>query len=359
MKKILTLTLCFTFTSILFAFGNKELVIDAEEKIIVALILDENGIGDDSVNDSCYLGLQQAADEGLVTLRVKSAKTPEETLEHLESFVSNGVNALFLIGDTNKDLLLKSATKHTDTQFFGVDIIFSETELKENLIGITFKEQDGGYLAGLLAGSLTYKYQKYHEYLNETNRVGIILGKNSPDIKRYELGFYAGVKEVNPPCEIISININNLDDPEKAEAALIELKEKGVDIVFSVAGNSDSGVFKAAEDHNVLIIGANKDFSERSTNILTSVVKKISVSTYLMTSEYVTNGLIVGENKIYGLNEGAISLAPYYNFDRFIPKDLRELMSKMSIKLIKGSKVIPNSIEEIIFDVEKVPEIVE
>lgn len=346
-------------SSLLFSLGKPEISVNAGNKIVVALILDKPGIGDDSVNDSCYEGLQQAADEGLITLRVKTSEGEENTSELLNRFVKEKVDAVFLIGEINKELLVKSSSEFKETLFFGIDIIFKSTELKENLTGITFREQDGGYLAGIVAGNLTYRYMKYHSYMNDINRVGIILGKNIPEIKRYEVGFYAGVKEVNPSCDIISININSLTSPEKGENALRELKEKGVDIVFSVAGDSDEGVFKAAEDNDILVIGANKDLSSNSTNVLTSVVKKMSVSTYLMTKDYVLNGIEVGENRIYGLNEGAISLAPYYKFDKYVPKELRVIVNQMSIKLIKGSKSIPENIDEIIFDLEDIPEILE
>lgn len=359
MKKVIIILFYLSISSVLFSFGKPEISINASKKIVVGLILDKPGIGDNSVNDSCYDGLQLAVDEGLITLRVKSSEGVENTQELLNNFVTDKVDAIFLIGEQNKELLLQSSLAFTEIQFFGVDIIFDSVDLKDNLIGITFKEQDGGYLAGLLAGSLTYRYNKYHSYMNDLNRVGIILGKNSPEIKRYELGFYAGIKEVNPPCEILSININNLDSPEKGAIALKELKEKGVDIVFSIAGNSDIGVFKAAEENDILVIGANTDQSSMSSNILTSVVKKISISTYLMTKEYVLSGIEVGENKIYGLNEGAIYLAPYYKYDKYIPKELRTIVDKMSVKLLKGSKIIPDSIEEIVFDIEDVPVILE
>lgn len=355
MKKIIYLVLFLSISTLVFSFGKKEVRINAADKIVVALLLDQFGIGDDSSNDGCYLGLQQAAEEGLLTLRVKSSKNMDDSVSILNNFVKDGVDVIVMIGEVNKALLIEASEEYVDTSFLGVDILFRDSDLKKNLFGITFREQDGGYLAGLVAGSLTYRFKKYHSYLNETNRVGIIVGKNSKDIKRYELGFFAGVKEVNQACEIISININDLNNPDKGAAALIELKEKGVDIVFSVAEKSNEGIFKAAEENQILIIGANKDLSNESNNILTSVVKKISVSVYLMIKEYATKSFETGENIIYGLNEGAISLAPYYNYDKFIPKELRVLISKMTSKLIKSSKVIPGSISEVEFNIEKIP----
>lgn len=359
MKKLLLSFFIISINISVFSFGQKEVQVNANEKIIAALILDSPGIGDDSVNDSCYMGLQQAADEGLITLRVKTSSDMDDSIDILTGFVEEHVNIIYAIGDNNRQLLIDAAKLYKNTTFIGVDIYFNEKEISENLFSITFREQDGGYLAGLVAGNLTYKYHNRHHFFNEINRVGIILGKNSSAIKSYELGFYAGVKNSNPPCEIISININDLDSPEKGSGAVLELKQKGVDIIFTIAGNSNSGVFSAAEENGILVIAANKDQSGKSNVILTSVVKKISVSTYLMTKNYVQGLYESGISLTYGLNEGAISLAPYYKFDKYIPKDLRVLIKKMSGKLIKGSEVIPESISDIVFDQEDLPVIEE
>ncbi len=359
MKKLLFSFLIISINISIFSFGAKEVQVNAKDKIVAALILDSPGLGDDSINDSCYMGLQQAADEGLITLRVKTSGGLDDSVDILTGFVEDQVNIIYAIGDNNRQLLIDASKLYKNTIFIGVDIYFSETEIRENLYGITFREQDGGYLAGLVAGNLTYKYNKRHQFFNEINRVGIILGKNSSAIKSYELGFYAGVKNSNPPCEIISININDLQNPEKGFDAVSELKQKGVDIIFTIAGDSNSGVFSAAEESGILVIAANKDHSSKSDVVLTSVVKKISVSTYLITKSYIEGLYETGINVIYGLNEGAISLAPYYKFDKYIPKDLGNLIKTMSQKLIKGSEVIPQSINDIVFDPEKIPVIEE
>ncbi len=358
-KKVLLSLVFILISQLIFSFGSKEVLVDAKEKTVVGLLLNAPGIGDDSINDSCYLGLQKAANEGLITLRVKTSKDLEHSADIINNFVSQGVDLIYAIGESNKVLLLDAAVLYTDTVFIGIDILFEDSGLKPNLFGINFREQDGGYLAGLVAGSLTYKYYKKHNYFNEINTLGVIIGKDSPEIKRYEVGFYAGVKKINPPCEIITININDLNDPEKAAEALKELKTKGVDIVFTVAGESDLGVFRAAEESMVLIIGANRDLSSYSENILTSVEKKLSISTYLMTKNYINGIFTTGVNTVYGLNEGAISLAPYYKYDMFIPKDLQIIIEKNTAKLLKGSEVIPDTISEIIFDPLDIPEIAE
>lgn len=357
-KKILFIVLLFT-TSFIYSFGNKEDLIDAQQNIVAGLILDSSGLGDQSVNDSCYLGLQKASEEGLITLRVRNVSDEFKFDNIIEDFISQGVSIIYTIGDNNKKIFIKAAANNPDIKFIGIDTLFSSSELKPNLYGITYKEQHGGYLAGIVAGSMTYRFFSRHEYLNKANKVGIIMGKATPSIKRYELGFFAGVKSVNQSCDIVSVNINSMSNEEKGYNAVKDLKKKGVDIVFSVAGDSDKGVFKAAEEESLFVIGSNKDMNSQSENVLTSVVKELSVSIYLITKEIITNEYDSGQNVTHGLEEGAISLANYYKYDRIISKELRNIIKDNTDKLSKGADIIPESINDVVFDSENTPELEE
>lgn len=342
----------------LYAFGAKETHIELTDNIVAGLILDESGLGDDSVNDECTEGLNRAVYEGLVTLRIRSI-TEKSSVETLFSeYKSGGVDYIYLIGDHFRSDLVSLAKSNSDEYFIGLDMPLTTEIMPENSVVVNFREADGGYLAGVIAGSLTYRYHKKHEALNDVNRLGVILGANNPEMKRYELGFYSGVKEVNAPCEIITININSTD-PEKAYDAAMELKEKGVDIIFSIAGEADKGVFRGAEESNLFVIGSHRDLNAESDMVLTSVVKNISEATYLITKELITSELFEGSSRTYGLNEAAITLAPFYKYDSFIPSELSGLIRAYTNKLVKNSEMIPDSIDLIEFDPEKVPEIVE
>ncbi len=355
MRFISLITICFIVTSNLNSLGNKELVIDASQKLVVGLVLDSPGLANNQTNISCYDGLQRAVDEGLVTLRTKTSKDKTETVRLISEFVREGVDLIYAIGETNKDILINASDSFNDVSFVGIDVEFSEAELKDNLIGVTFKEKDGGFLAGLVAGSLTYTYYKRHPFLNDLNKVGVIRGKNDPDLIRYETGFFAGVKKINQSCEIISINLNSLSDQEKGYNALFDLKKKGVDVVFSLAGDAETGIINAAKECDVLIITTNRMRNEVDSVVLTGVSKNISVSAYLITKSFVENRNTSGANHVYGLKEGAISLSPYYSFDKYIPKSLNELVNKMISRLINGSEKIPDSIDDVKFDPEKSP----
>lgn len=358
MKKI-SLFLIILLCNNLFSFGSKEVPVDVKSKISVGLILDSTGLGDQMGNDSSYLGLERAAQEGLITLRTLNLSDETDFTTLVEDFKKYGVNFIYAIGEDNKANLISEAKKNPTIQFIGIDILFKDSELKPNLSGITFKEQEGGYLAGLLAGSMTYKYHKRYPTLNKTNKVGVIIGKSTPSTKRYELGFFAGVKEVNPPCEVITVNINDLNSPEKGAKAVKDLKKKGVDIIFSVAGESEEGIFQEAKEQNILVIGSNKDRFHESDIVLTSVMKELSVSSYLLTKNLITGEIEGGANTYFGVCEKALYLSSFYTYDKFIPREIKVLIRKSCDKLSSNSDMLPATKAEVEFNIEDVPEIEE
>ncbi|MFP3340345.1 BMP family ABC transporter substrate-binding protein, partial [Micrococcus sp. SIMBA_131] len=66
-------------------------------------------------------------------------------------------------------------------------------EPMENVASITFKEHQGSFLVGVIAGMQS-----------ESNKVGFVGGVDSELIKKFESGFKAGVKSVNPDAEIFT-----------------------------------------------------------------------------------------------------------------------------------------------------------
>lgn len=356
-KKLLTILFLLIPVSI-FSFGKRETTIELHNNVVAGLILNESGLGDGSINDECSEGLTRAVYDGHITFRTLSTKEGVEIEDLYTQFKAGGVDYTYLLGEENRDTLISLARANSSERFIGIDMPLTTEILPENSLLVNFREADGGYIAGIIAGSLTYRFHKKSETLNEINRLGVIISSNNPENQRYELGFYAGVKEVNAPCDVITVNINSTD-PNRAYSAAMELKEKGVDIIFTVAGDADSGVFKAAEESDMFVIGSHRDVSSLSPKVLTSVVKNISEATYLVTKGLVTSELFEGSSRTYGLQDAAIKLAPFYKYDSFIPGELTELIKSYKDKLIKNPALIPDSKELVVFNPEEIPEIVE
>lgn len=174
-----------------------------------------------------------------------------------------------------------------------------------NTIGISFSEDQSGYLAGAVASIFT-----------STMKVGVIAAFPIPPVKRYRNGFLNGVYSACPNCEVHSVFVNSWTDREKGRTAAQMLLNKSVDVVFNVGGLMGTHGIIYASSVNAFVIGVDTDQSrdalfQNTSNLnylLTSVTKnvEVAVNSTLLAIAQGTNG---GYNVVLGSALGGIGLA--------------------------------------------------
>src|SRR5690606_14677262 len=109
----------------------------------------------------------------------------------------------------------------------------------DNVVGLVFREEEGAFLVGAVAGLLT-----------ERQRVGFVGGMDIPLIHRFEAGYRAGVTYVCPRCRVhvgyAGTTPEAFRDPAKGKAIANSQIAAGADVVFHAAGTTGHGVFEAA-----------------------------------------------------------------------------------------------------------------
>ena len=133
--------------------------VGAQSKPLVAMTTDTNGLGDGSFNDGVYAGLQRAEKEGLCTTKVVEAHAMTDYVPNLSGLAEDGAKMVFGVGALMIEQIQEAAKSHPDTYFVGIDHWYSG-EIPPNLIGISYREQEAGYLAGIVAGYMTKKYRR-------------------------------------------------------------------------------------------------------------------------------------------------------------------------------------------------------
>ena len=143
-----------------------------------------------------------------------------------------------------------------------------------NYQGLVFNEAQAGYLAGVLAGSLT-----------TSNTIGTVGGiQTVPPIPQYMGGFQNGALSVNPNVKVLSDFVSTdiakaFVDPVRGKAIADQMVSQGADVLFQVAGGSGQGVLQAACDNNLLGIGVDVDqylsAPDYQKCLLTSAEKKL------------------------------------------------------------------------------------
>src|SRR5215216_7222407 len=122
-----------------------------------AMVTDIGGLGDQSFNDSAHAGLMRAKKElGLETETLESS-APTDYVDNLTQLADAGFNPVYAIGFLQTDAVNEVAPQYPDTNFAIVDSMVKP----ENAASIVFREQEGSYLAGVVAGLITQENTEY------------------------------------------------------------------------------------------------------------------------------------------------------------------------------------------------------
>lgn len=316
-------------------------------KPFVAMTTDQNGLGDGSFNDGVYAGLKKADAEGLATIKVVESHAMTDYIPNLTGLAEDGAKLVFGVGFLMIEQIQEAAKSNPNTMFAGVDHWYSGT-IPSNLIGISYKEQEAGYLAGIVAGYMTQKYSKNSPLLNSKNVIGAVLGMDIPPVERYYAGYIAGARSVNPKVDVRSITVGSFGDRAKGKEATLALIDQGADIVIQLAGLTGMGVIDAARERKVFAMGADIDQNAAAPDyVLTSALKGTTASVYVTIKDLANGKLVGGQNRVFGLAEGAIDIAPFHQFDKIVPKEVKDAVAKAKADIVAGKITVPTTLAEL------------
>ena len=333
---------------VLFASCKKkedEVEVPGEEvKTVIAMALGIGGLGDKSFNDGSYQGLKDAGIDFNLEVKVVESRQQTDYASNLTGLAEEGAELVFALGFPMADAVLEAAVNNPDTSFAGIDIEFDTSTAPKNAQGLLFKEQESGYVAGVLAGLMTKEYASASDRLNDDNVVGMVLGMDIPPVERFQAGFYAGVKSVNPDCTVLSVVTGTFIDQAKGKESALAMIEQGADVIFQIAGLTGIGALNAADEAGVAGIGVDVDqYAVAPEAIMTSAVKGITSATYLTIKDIVDGKFVGGNNRVFGINEGATGIAPYHNWNNVIPSAVKDAVDQAIADLKSGKIVAPAS----------------
>ncbi|MBH9967221.1 BMP family lipoprotein [[Bacillus] enclensis] len=261
----------------------------------IGILLSDTGLGDGSFNDSAFRGLERARDELGILFDYREA--PDGNFEEaLEELVAQDHDLVIGLGFSIQEALEKVAKEHPKQQFLLID---GSSEL-DNIISITFKEQEGSYLVGMVAAMKS-----------KSNKLGFIGGADAPVIHRFEKGFEQGAKYVNPSITILKDNANNFGDAALGSSIAEKQIEQGADFIYPAAGFTGVGSIQAAQKAGIYSGGVDSDqyfIAEKS--VVTSMLKKIDNAVFNLTQQLVSEGSISESSFELGLKEDGVGLAP-------------------------------------------------
>ncbi len=325
---LLMLVLIMVFTIVLSGCGTKSSSGDGSE-LRVGMVTDVGGVNDNSFNQSAWEGLQQFQEETGAKADYLESQSDADYVPNLNQYVKDNWNLTWGIGYMMGDAIKQVAEQNPDAKLAIIDAVVDAP----NVQSVTFKEHEGSFLVGVVAGLMT-----------KSNKIGFVGGMDIPVIKRFEAGFLAGVKAANPDAEVIVNYTGAFDAPDQGKAAAATIYNEGADIIFHAAGSTGDGVFNEAKErlksgNHVWVIGVDKDQSVTFGNevTLTSMMKRVDTAVYTI-SKSLVDGEFKGGISELGLADNGVGL-PADNPN--VPEDVLKQVEEYKQKIINGEITVP------------------
>lgn len=299
-------------------------------RLRVGLVLDKGGKDDKSFNSAAFKGAAAAAREFSVDL--KDVECPDDAAFEpaLRTFAERGYPLVFAIGFAQIDAVKKVAPQFPDTHFAVVDGIVEGP----NVASLMFSEHEGSYLVGYLAG-----------LVSKSGKVGFIGGMDVPLIRRFQMGYEAGVKAADPKAEVlvnyVGANSSAWANPSRGkELALGQIARKA-DVIFHAAGASGLGVFDAVEEKQKLAIGVDSNQNAvKPGRVLTSMLKRVDTAVYETIKDKVAGKFAAG-TRYLGLADKGIDYA-VDEHNRTLIEPFQAKLAQVREGIVKGEIKVPD-----------------
>jgi basic membrane protein A len=304
--------------------------------LMVGLVTDIGGRGDQSFNDSALRGLESwaaasqfqggryqplAPDARAATIPadlrtrispipvkplVLQSKVQEDYQPNLQLVVDQGSDLVIGVGFALENGIEAVAKQNPSAKFLLIDSPLLDSTGKPftapNVRSVVFKEHEGSFLAGSLAG------------LVGKTAVGFVGGMDIPLIKRFEVGFKAGVRTTNAEAKVLVHYTGTFDNVQHGKQAAVDLISKGCEVLFHAAGSDGTGVIQAVKEaraagKTVYVIGVDSDQAHLAPDaVLTSMVKRVDLAVWQAIKD-LDDHSFNGGNVVMGLKEGGVTLA--------------------------------------------------
>jgi basic membrane protein A len=305
-------------------------------RVRVGLVFDVGGLGDESFNDAAYRGLLQAERDLGATVQYIEPGDGSDRESALRQLASRGLDLVIGVGFIFSADLDKLAKAFPDVRFAGIDYSPSgDGTTAENLAGVRFREHEGSFVVGAIAGMVT-----------KTRKVGFVGGMKIPLIGKFEAGFRAGVLHVCSDCTVMvayaGTDPKAFADPTTGRELASTQYGRGADIVYHASGKTGAGVFAAAREQGALAIGVDSNqFGEAPCCVLTSMLKRVDVAV-VDVIRAVRDGTFRGGVTELGLaDDGVGFVADDDNRDR-LPADVVDRARALAKQIIAGEIAVPS-----------------
>jgi basic membrane protein A and related proteins len=268
----------------------------------VALVTDVGQLNDRGFNQLAYEGLKRAEQDLGIETRVLESSSDAEYVPNHSSLADEGYDVIIGVGYAQGNAVAEVAQEYPETKFVIIDVDQSQLPgAPANVVGLLFREEEVGYLAGYLA-ALTVKREPGPDAISSVG------GVKEPPVDRFIAGYQAGAKAALPGIDLANGYSQDWDDLAKCKEVALDQIAEGSRVVFQVAGGCGLGALDAAEQRGVWGIGVDADQSFLGDHVLTSAIKRVDEAVFQTIQSAVDGSWEGGTNRVFGLADDGVGL---------------------------------------------------
>lgn len=266
-------------------------------QLTLGMVTDVGGLGDRSFNDSAYRGLLRSKRRLGAYVQVLQSRSAADYQPNLIALANLHFQMIYAIGFLMAQDLDQVAKENPQQHFAIIDAVVDDP----NIVSVTFREQDGSFLAGALAAMMS-----------PTHHIAFLGGQDIPLLRKFEAGYIAGAREIDPSITVDVKYIGSFDDVASGQELANLLFDSGADIVYTAAGKAGLGAIDAVKSRAgdyVIGVDSNQD-ALAPGKVLTSMVKRVDVAVFDV-ARAMQRGKPLTGHLVLGLKDGAIGLTNF------------------------------------------------
>ncbi len=309
----------------------------AAEDRISLIYVSPNPLGVNNFLILGEVGTERAAERHGGTWKTFESVDDSTRRANIEAAIDEAPDIVVLTTFTLVEMADEYSKAHPDQKFIIIDACPEEPA--PNLHCGVFREHEGAYLLGVMAG-----------HLSEAKQIGSVAALDIPFFKRWWESFAMGAQSVDSSIENSVVFIagdNPFSDPARAKELALSLAAQGPDHIFAVGAGSNGGVFEAAEEAGFLAYGVDVNECPSAPGFIVDNNLKVVDAVVDQLIEQVLDGT-AGPVVDFGLAEGGtgvMALSPDLADSQCVIADNPEVVEevrRIADGIIDGSIVVPD-----------------
>jgi basic membrane protein A len=295
----------------------------AEPKL--GIVYDAGGKFDKSFNQSAFEGAERFKKETNIKYIEVQASSDTQAEQVLRGLARKKLDLIASIGFSQTQAVAKVAKEFPNVRF----VLIDGQANGNNVNSVLFREEQGSYLTGVAAAMAS-----------KSKKIGFVGGMDIPLIRTFACGYAQGAKAVNPKIEVVQNMVGTTaaawNDPAKGGALARAQFDRGVDVIFAVAGGSGLGTLQTAKEKGKLAIGvdSNQNYLHPGT-MLTSMVKRVDNAVYDSFMQ-MKNGTWKAGVTYKGLAEGGVDWALDAHNRKVVTPEIEKRVVEAKNAIISG-----------------------